>query len=201
LLFWYTADLDALMHRVGVFHADVGAKLTDYERDVGRIVAAAGKAGRDLQLFLFSDHGMTDVNVTVDLMAEVEHWGYRVGPDFMPFYDSTMARFWCPTAERDRLAERLNATGWGSVLTENELASHGCRFNGAYGDVIFLTTPGTLIVPSYMGRDAIAAMHGYHPDDAFSKGCFMSNVDTDPPHAIIELKDYLYRHITGVTAS
>jgi hypothetical protein len=41
-----------------------------------------------------------------------------------------------------------------------------------------------------MGSSAVAAMHGYHPDDAFSQGCFMSDAEADAPASILGFKSY-----------
>lgn len=198
LLFLYTAELDALMHKVGIFHEDVRAKLAHYEQMVAAILGRAGRLGRDVALYLFSDHGMTDVGKVVDVAREVERWGFKAGDGVVAFYDSTMARFWCPPEVRQRLVERLNATGWGRVVTDAELSAYGCGFpDRSYGDVIFLVSPGVLIVPSFMGREAIRAMHGYDPDDPFSKGCFMTNeADSPLPASILDLKDFLLSRIT-----
>lgn len=199
LLFLYTAELDGLMHRVGIFHDDVREKLAWYEERIAEIVTTTRDDGRPLRLYLFSDHGMTDVSDAVNLMREVESWGFRLGSDIVAFYDSTMARFWCDAATRMRLSERLNETGWGHVMSDEELETFGCRFeDGSYGQVIFLLSPGRLIVPSFMGRETIAAMHGYDPDDRFSKGCFMSNDMSDNcPGSILDLKSYLLERIGG----
>jgi hypothetical protein len=41
-----------------------------------------------------------------------------------------------------------------------------------------------------MGRRSIAAMHGYHPDDRFSRGCFMSTRPGPVPDSILGFKSY-----------
>lgn len=199
VLFLYTAELDALMHRVGTTHAEVAKALEGYEKRVRGLLAAAESAGRETSLFLFSDHGMTDVTEVIDLQRRVGEWGYRVGRRFMAFYDSTMARFWCGEKDRDDVARKLAETGWGRVFTRDELDARGCAFpDNSYGDVIFLVTPGRLIVPSYMGREPLAAMHGYDPEDPSSAGCFFS---TDGAHAmprsILDLKNMLVTHVLG----
>jgi hypothetical protein len=197
LLFLYTAELDALMHRVGIFHEDVETKLRYYEQAVAKILERGAQAGREVTFCLFSDHGMTDVSRVVDVAREVERWGFAARSDVVAFYDSTMARFWCRPEVKERLVERLNSTGWGRVVTDAELEAYGCGFTDrSYGDVIFLMSPGGLIVPSFMGREAISAMHGYDPEDPFSKGCFMTNdVDSPLPSSILDLKDYLLGRI------
>jgi hypothetical protein len=197
VLFFYTAELDELMHRVGTSHEDVTRKLGEYERRAGRVLERAARAGRKTAFFLFSDHGMTDVSSVVDLKREVKKWGYRTGRDFLAFYDSTMARFWCDPALRADLAKRLGETGWGRVLSAEELDARGCGFaDGSYGELIFLVHPGLLIVPSYMGREPVAAMHGYDPADPGSRGCFFSNVpELGLPGSILDLKSLLLSHL------
>ncbi len=199
VLFLYTAALDALMHRVGTAHVDVAEKLSEYERWVGILLDTAASTRRETTLFLFSDHGMTDVTTIVDLRERVKTWGYRTGRGFMAFYDSTMARFWCAADIRENLVEKLDETGWGRVLTDGELDALGCRFaDDSYGEVIFLVKPGHLIVPSYMGREALAAMHGYDPADPSSRGCFYSNDATHRmPESILDLKALLIDHVLG----
>ena len=97
---------------------------------------------------------------------------------------------------------RLNDTGWGKVVTDVELEAFGCRFDDrSYGDVIFLLSPGLLIVPSFMAREAAGAMHGYDPEDRFSKGCFMTNdPSNDLPRSILDLKNYLLERITEASS-
>jgi predicted AlkP superfamily pyrophosphatase or phosphodiesterase len=193
VLFLYTADLDELMHRVGTTHDKVKEKLAYYEGWVKTLLDRASSIGRETTVFLFSDHGMTDVHAVVDLRREVDRWGYRMGRDFLGFYDSTMARFWCRRADRAVLSERLNGTGWGRVLSSEELEALGCRFDDdAYGEVIFLVHAGILIAPSFMSREPVAAMHGYHPADPSSRGCFYSNDrEKRMPRSILDLKTLL----------
>jgi hypothetical protein len=197
VLFFYTAELDALMHRKGISHDEVERKLAQYEEHVDFILREAESHGKTAAVYLFSDHGMTNVDKVVDLMSAVEKWGYGRGSGVLAFYDSTMARFWCDGGTRNDLVERLNQTGWGHVIPDSELERYGCRFaDRSYGDVIFLLSPGHLIVPSFMGRAPLAAMHGYHPDDRYSKGCFMTNVETGAlPASILDLKRYLLERI------
>jgi hypothetical protein len=82
-----------------------------------------------------------------------------------------MARFWW-RGEKGRRAvlEALSAEPAGRWLEDGELARLGASFPGReYGDAIFLLHPGVLMVPSFMGRRPLAAMHGYdpsHPDMA-----------------------------------
>jgi hypothetical protein len=197
VLFLYTAELDALMHRVGTTHDSVREKLAEYEGWMESLIEAAASSGRETTFFLFSDHGMTDVTEVVDLRRRIDEWGYHFGRDFVAFYDSTMARFWCSRDGRTELTGRLDDTGWGRVLREDELEALGCRFtDNSYGDVIFLVKPGYLIVPSFMGRERLAAMHGYHPQHPSSLGCFYTTASKGGmPSSIVDLKALLVGHV------
>jgi hypothetical protein len=45
-----------------------------------------------------------------------------------------------------------------------------------------------------MGSAPIAAMHGYDPDDRFSKGCIMSDASDAPaPASLLGFKSFLSR--------
>jgi hypothetical protein len=200
LLFLYTAELDALMHRVGIFHEAVVEKLLVYERFLADVIERGKAAGRDISVYLLSDHGMADVHDTFDLWGEVEKRGLEVGRDYLAFYDSTMARLWCDDRTRAEVAGVLSGAGVGRELADDELESYGCLFEDrAYGNAIFLANPGVMFVPSFMGRARVAAMHGYDPEDAYSKGCFLTNDGTaELPRSILDFKSYLMGRVSEV---
>jgi hypothetical protein len=132
---------------------------------------AARARGVELWLYLVSDHGMVDVTSTVDVMGVLRRAGLQWPRDAIAFFDSTMARFWWrrPGA-RDAARSALAALRGGRWLTPEALEAAGVAFpDHDYGEDLWLADPGVLIVPSFMGRDPVAAMHGYdpgHPDMA-----------------------------------
>jgi hypothetical protein len=199
LLFLYTPDLDALMHRVGIFDKAVKTKLEVYERFIEKVMTLGDKAGREVCVHVISDHGMTDVHTEVDIWGEMERRRYHLGKDYLAFYDSTMARLWCDDRVRAAAAEILETAEAGRELDDKELATYGCLFpDHSYGKTIFLANPGVMIVPSFMGREKVAAMHGYDPEDKYSKGCFLTNDRTGPlPSSILDFKSYLLSRIPG----
>ncbi|HXV13736.1 MAG TPA: alkaline phosphatase family protein, partial [Candidatus Krumholzibacteria bacterium] len=192
VLFVYTAELDALMHRVGIFHDSVGARLRRYRAFLSAMHSAARKRDRALTTVVLSDHGMTDVTRVVDPWGALERSGRGVGRDFLAFFDSTMVRLWGDARAADVAVEAMGDGG--RRLCDDELRGMGCWFPAReYGDEIVLAQPGVLIVPSFMGSSAIAAMHGYHPEDAYSKGCFMSDADVPAPASLLGFKSFLER--------
>jgi hypothetical protein len=193
VLFLYTAELDALMHRVGVFEDAVAQRLTRYQQFLERVVEAAHARGVAVDIHVLSDHGMTPVDRSVDLWGALERDGYRLGRDYLAFFDSTMARLWCGDDVLAAAVGHLEETESGRLLSSAELEAFGCNFpDDRYGQHVLLANPGVMVVPSFMGRERIAAMHGYDPGDRFSKGVFLTN---DPrgelPQSILGFKRYL----------
>lgn len=192
-LFLYTAELDALMHRTGILHADVRAKLGRYEEALRAILRKSRDLEEDVRIYVFSDHGMTDVRNTIDVWGSIERSGLKLGRDYLAFFDATMARFWVSGMARDEIIGILDTIEGGRILTDEALRALGCLFEDrSYGEVIYAADPGTMIVPSFMGRERIAAMHGYDPEDACSKACFFTNDPSCPlPRSIMEFKRLL----------
>ncbi len=178
----YMAALDAILHREGTTGAGVQRHMAWYDAQIRRLLARAQARYTTVRLYLFSDHGMTDVTTVCDLMARIDALGLRFGHDYAAMYDSTMARFWfLNDAARTRIVRALEAEPLGHVLSDDELQRFGCDFpNTRYGDLFFLLKPGVLLCPSFMGQKPLAAMHGYDPGDQDSVAAFLSNVTPDP---------------------
>jgi hypothetical protein len=182
LLFLYTARLDALLHHEGSRGAGVRRALEGWSAWFADAQAAARRAGREAWLYLCSDHGMVDIERTVDVMARVAALPWKRGRDYVAFYDSTMARFWWRTAAaRDAIRAALASEPAGQWLTREQLAREGADFaDHRYGEDIFLLLPGVLLVPSFMGRAPVAAMHGYDPAHPDMAGVLASNQPLPP---------------------
>lgn len=158
----YTAGLDSDLHRYGSMEEAIGSRLMRYNRRIDSIVSRFP----DVRFAVLGDHGMCDVTAHIDLKRSVEETGLNIPDDFIPFYDSTMARF---RVHGERVAailrDLLEGTVGGRLLNPEELMSLGVSFPECeYGDIVFLCDPGTIILPSYMGSDPVKGMHGYHPD-------------------------------------
>jgi len=171
LLFCYTADFDALLHREGSKGSGVRERIRGYDAYLSRLTTAAAARGESLWIYLLSDHGMVDVHTTLDVMGALARLSFRWPRHYLAFFDSTMARFWWrDPAARDAVRAALDAMRGGRWLSRDELAEQQApRDAGEWGEDIFLLDPGVLMVPSFMGRNSLAAMHGYdpaHPDMA-----------------------------------
>jgi hypothetical protein len=198
LLFLYSAALDARLHHEGSRGAGVKACVSEWSAWFDAAVAAAARGGREPWLYLCSDHGMVDVRSTVDVMARLVPLPYRRGRDYLAFFDSTMARFWWrDPAARDRIRTALAAEPQGRWLSREQLAREGVSFADArYGDDVFLLEPGALLLPSFMGRTPVAAMHGYDPAHPDMAGLLAANrpLPADVTH-LAHLRGFLEREL------
>ncbi len=161
----YTAGLDALLHQYGSGDGRVPERLEWYRERIERIIEKAMATGGETDIFVLGDHGMCDVASHIDIISVLGDLGLSIPDDYIPFYDSTMARFKIISkkAEQD-LPEAFSGIQGGRILSAGELERLGVFFqDGRFGDLVFLADPGTIILPSYMGKDSVAAMHGYHP--------------------------------------
>lgn len=189
--------LDGVMHRWGPDHDATARKVREYDAWLRDVIATARRRYGDVRLHVFSDHGMTRVTGSSDLMKRVARTGLRFGVDFAAVYDSTMARFWfLRPAARERILEALAEEPRGRILTEQSLRAYGCDFEGhRYGETIFLMDPGIVIHPSFMGRTLLAGMHGYDPDHEDSVAAYASNGEAASPGGLTDLAGLLRREM------
>ena len=189
----YLAGLDAVLHDQGTAGTDVAGKLAWYERELDRLIRLAGDRYADVELLVFSDHGMTDVVALVDVISAVEAADLRFGRDYVAMYDSTMARFWLLTPAAEALRPLLEALPGGRILEAEELRRLECDFaDQRYGDLFYLMEPGHLISPSFMGREPLAGMHGYDPDHHDSVAFFAAScAPPRRPRGLADLHDLI----------
>ena len=180
--FQYWAGLDGLLHMVGNQSPEVPAKLRVYEQWLEQVLAAAREHYTDVRLYIFSDHGMANCDVHVDLKARVDVLPVRMEKDYAVVYDSTMARFWFFNDHaRQVITAELLKVPEGRIVPDAELLHMNAYFADHYfGELIFLMREGVLIVPSHMGERPIRAMHGYHPTDPQSYAALLTNQSTIP---------------------
>ena len=110
--------------------------------------------------------------------------------DYLPAYDSTMARFWVGSERaRTALTALLADHPCGTLMTPAELQRLGVWFDDdRYYQLLFLMKPGMLLNPSDMGTVRFAGMHGYHPSEPTADAVLLATVPVDKA----------VDHITGV---
>ncbi len=199
-IFLYLPGLDGLLHAHGPGGSEVLKHLSWYESRLRRLLHLADEYADHCEFFLFSDHGMSPVHGGIDLISKIEPSMGRNGKRYLAFYDSTMARFWYED-ERvgSELVSLLSQVEGGRLIPEDERAELGVRFSDrSQGDLLFVVQEGLLILPSYMGKQMLAGMHGYHPDAQHADACLLGSYA--PDLGVSHIRD-LYRLMDSIAVS
>ena len=123
---------------------------------------------------IISDHGMANVNKSVDINMEKEFG--RAGEDtYLYFIDSTMLRVWTfDTRGKIEIESHLNKLNFGKIVNPEERVRYGIA-SKKFGNIIFLLNEGAVFNPGFFGRKLPKAMHGYCPELESQKGLVFSN--------------------------
>ena len=188
-LFVYTASLDGLLHdRVGDFQV-VRSKLDEIRQQVESLYQKAEKHAEKVHFTIISDHGMTPLAGTVDIMGAMAESGLVFGKDYGACYDSTMARFYYLTEKAAQIIPRVMQSFPGRFLSKEEEIRYGIyRADRIFGDSIFLLDAGIQIVPSDMGGKPLNGMHGFIPENEHSFAAALSNEPL--PEKLEQVADY-----------
>ena len=178
-LFLYLSEMDMFLHMNCTSPQKIEERLRWYDSRLREVFCEARAADPNCQIALSSDHGMTPVTAHFDLVREISALNLAMPADYLSVYDSTMARFWYFSAEaRQRIESCLAGLSCGRIISDQEQKQFGIFFpDRRFGETIFLLNPGTIIAQSDFNGAGWrpVGMHGYHPDDSFSDGVFLSS--------------------------
>ena len=148
--------IDSAIARETSLHMDALAR---------RMVETLENNYESYDLVIISDHGMQAVEGSIDVIAELESQGLRLGKEYVAFLDSPIARFWADPPTRERLRTVLSSVKHGTILKTEDLARlHLADIDERYGQIIFLAEPGYIFFPNYFQKDKmVKGMHGYDP--------------------------------------
>ena len=188
-LFVYTASFDGVLHdKINDIPA-IRTKLDEIRKRIGHLYRKAEEYAECVHFTVISDHGMTPLAGTVDIMSRIAQSGLIFGRDYGGCFDSTMARFYYLTENSRRVIREIMKEFPGRFLScEEEKKYKIYRSDRAFGDEIFLLEAGVQIVPSDMGDKALNGMHGFIPEDQHSFAAMLSN--TALPENIEHVADY-----------
>ena len=188
-LFVYTASLDGVLHdKVGDAQA-VKSKLDEISLQIQILYEKAAEYADDVHFTVISDHGMTPLTGTADIMKTMEDSDLVFGRDYGACYDSTMARFYYLSEKAEPVITALMAEYPGRFLSKDDEIKYGIyRADRAFGDGIFLLDAGIQIAPSDMGGKPLNGMHGFAPEDEHSFAAILSN--TPLPQELEHVADY-----------
>jgi hypothetical protein len=197
--FLYLSELDGYLHR----HVDdeglVSARLDWYAGALRAVHRTARAADTTATMTVVSDHGMTPVRRTVDVLGHVERLGLSMPADYLAVYDSTMARFWLAREDvRPRLERHLQELPGGRLVDDPELERLGILFpDRRYGELVFLLEPGAIVERgSFNGPGwRPAGMHGYDPADPHSDALLLAST---PPRSPVATLPDIHAHMRAL---
>ena len=178
----YTPHIDGFLHDKVDDDSAVARELAMVENKITSVIEKARETYSEVDVLIYSDHGMLKTTGTFDLMGHMRDVGLAPGRDYTAFYDSTMARFWFShDGARAKAMDALSTLDCGTILTDDDLESEGVYFEDhRFGELIFLMNPGVLVLPSHMGANAPKGMHGFTPEHPDSYAVIMSSSELTP---------------------
>lgn len=174
LVFVYLHQLDHFAHSFSTTSPRFLRELTNMDGVIQLTVEGARKRlGPDLDVLIFSDHGMIDATHFLYPKELVRDRG--LGKDYLLSLDSTMVRLWyLNPARREEIRGRVEGLGCGHFLTDTERQELKVAFSHRdYGDDIYLLEPGYTLFPNFISWVKPYAMHAYHPDHSSQAGIFL----------------------------
>jgi len=174
--FLAASHLDHVMHAHGIGTKEYDGAVEDACQMAATLWDALQARGNGGSLALVSDHGMCTVtrSVSIDLESKFPGAGRRYGY----FVDATMLRIWCEDPELlTQLHEFVEEQSLpGRILDETERRRWGVSTDG-FGQLLLLLDEGAMFAPSFMGRTAAEAMHGYLPSLPSQAGLLLCSED------------------------
>lgn len=188
-LFVYTASFDGVLHDKIGNTAAVAEKLDEIRSRIKSLYQKAEEYAENIHFTIISDHGMTPLADTVDIMKDIDSSGLVFGRDYGACFDSTMARFYYMNEKAEAVISVLMKKFPGHFLSKEEEIKYGIyRDDRMFGDAIFLLDAGIQIVPSDMGDKPLNGMHGFIPENEYSFAAILSNESL--PENIEYVADY-----------
>lgn len=175
-LFVYTAGFDGVLHDNIKNESVIKAKLDEMKIKILCLYQKAQDNAQNVHFTIISDHGMTPLTGTVDVMGKIAQSGLVFGKDYGACYDSTMARFYYLNEKAENVITGIMKDFPGHFLSEDEEKAYKIyRSDRIFGDGIFLLDAGIQIVPSDMGGKPLNGMHGFAPENEHSFAAILSN--------------------------
>lgn len=192
----FLGHLDAVLHEFGTDHENVANKIKWYEEQLASVFKTARENYDEVDIYVFSDHGMTNVIRDYDLMADIATLPLTFNKDYAAVYDSTMARFWFfNDRAKELIVEKLNTVSCGRILSEEDNIRYHCNFKtNMYGDLFYLLDPGVLLNPSFMGEYSLKGMHGYDAFDKDSVAAMFSSKSGELPKNLTEIYNVMKKY-------
>jgi predicted AlkP superfamily pyrophosphatase or phosphodiesterase len=138
--------------------------LRDLDEKFATIHAALVAGYDSWDLFIVGSHGMSPVDVEIDLVTSLKASKAKPGKDYVVFVDTTIALFWYLTKTgRDEIEPLLPTIPRARVIDHGERVTRRIPTDRRWGDAMLAVEPGAIFWPDYFHvRDSkIVGAHGY----------------------------------------
>ena len=173
---------DSVGHKYGGDSAEMKKALFSLDSDLRDFVTSFEERRPGTRFVVVGDHGMVDVEKTVDVGQIIEAAAakekLRLGTDYTYFLDSTLFRLWLHTPKaKGRFLTSVRNNNYlldnGVFVDEDISNDYGIPFGDQrYGDLMWWTSTGVMILPDFFHRvdESVKGMHGYDPKHPNSQG-------------------------------
>ena len=129
----YIDEIDHYEHKYGLHSKDFIKELRLFDELCSSFLRKIMNIEKDMAVTIFSDHGMKNVDSTINLKNIVDSTELRIEKDYLLFLDSTIARFWTFNEKaRKSLTEVLTNTKGGRLLTAEEIIKYKINFKSDF---------------------------------------------------------------------
>ncbi|MFX1450628.1 MAG: alkaline phosphatase family protein [Promethearchaeota archaeon] len=170
-------DLDTISHKNGPNSPKFNMTIKKTDIYIKEIIETLKKKDDDYLFLIISDHGMVKINKILNILSYLKLLNLKIGKDYQLFLDSTLARFYTKIITiQEKIKQQLNNLKEGHFLTIEDKKRLHIPITAIYGDLIFASEPGTLILPNfYQGSQLAKGMHGYYSIHSDLNALFILN--------------------------
>lgn len=163
--FWYVKlnNLDHCGHRFGPIPSLFQDQLAKTDSHVEKVVTLLQKQNPELNVMILTDHGMSKVHGTVNILGGLKQLKSKIYQDYAAFVDSTMIRFWFfEEGARQEVCGFLSQMRSGHILNSKEKELLKIPSDPSYGEEIYALDEGFIFHPCFFhSRSPLKGMHGY----------------------------------------
>ena len=169
VLYCHIWNLDSLQHKYGIKSKEVFEHIKLIDNNVKDLVETAKARYGNVNVVIFSDHGMTPVKETINALEIIKDY------DADYFLGSTMVQIWLKDKEKKTEIKqrflKLNC----QVYDESNIKEVKIPFRREFtGDLLIAARPGYQFYPDFFRKDKKAsAMHGYITKNRDLDGIFI----------------------------
>lgn len=160
----HPCSLDIIAHRFGPSSPQVRSALRKIDSKMLDLYESIQLSHEPITVIIMSDHGMTPITDTADIMGLLNTLPLTLGTDYLFFLDSTLARFWFFNENAKKLVEStLSTLKCGKILDSSALKMLGIdKLNPEYGELFFVMNERWVIYPDFFRKHSPPlGMHGY----------------------------------------